>query len=174
MSEVPSAFFSSPAAGGIVLIIASAAAIIVANSPLREGYEVFLKYNAAGLSVEHWINDALMAVFFMMVGLEIKRELLTGQLATWGQRALPGFAALGGMAVPAAIYVWFNAGSDETLAGWAIPAATDIAFAARGTGTAGQSRTCLAAKFSCRRWLFWTTWAQWLLLRSSIPVIFRF
>ena len=90
---------------------------------------VFLKYNAAGLSVEHWINDALMAVFFMMVGLEIKRELLTGQLATWGQRALPGFAALGGMAVPAAIYVWFNAGSDETLAGWAIPAATDIAFA---------------------------------------------
>ncbi|MEC3939716.1 Na+/H+ antiporter NhaA, partial [Leclercia adecarboxylata] len=94
-----------------------------------EGYEVFLKYNAAGLSVEHWINDALMAVFFMMVGLEIKRELLTGQLATWGQRALPGFAALGGMAVPAAIYVWFNAGSDETLAGWAIPAATDIAFA---------------------------------------------
>ncbi|WP_179132395.1 Na+/H+ antiporter NhaA, partial [Klebsiella pneumoniae] len=66
--------------------------IIVANSPLREGYEVFLKYNAAGLSVEHWINDALMAVFFMMVGLEIKRELLTGQLATWGQRALPGFA----------------------------------------------------------------------------------
>ncbi|HEI8779165.1 TPA: Na+/H+ antiporter NhaA, partial [Enterobacter cloacae] len=74
-------------------------------------------------------NDALMAVFFMMVGLEIKRELLTGQLATWGQRALPGFAALGGMAVPAAIYVWFNAGSDETLAGWAIPAATDIAFA---------------------------------------------
>ena len=87
---MPSAFFSSPAAGGIVLIIASAAAIIVANSPLREGYEVFLKYNAAGLSVEHWINDALMAVFFMMVGLEIKRELLTGQLATWGQRALPG------------------------------------------------------------------------------------
>ena len=83
---MPSAFFSSPAAGGIVLIIASAAAIIVANSPLREGYEVFLKYNAAGLSVEHWINDALMAVFFMMVGLEIKRELLTGQLATWGQR----------------------------------------------------------------------------------------
>ena len=96
---MPSAFFSSPAAGGIVLIIASAAAIIVANSPLREGYEVFLKYNAAGLSFEHWINDALMAVFFMMVGLEIKRELLTGQLATWGQRALPGFAALGGMAV---------------------------------------------------------------------------
>lgn len=122
-------FFSSPVAGGIVLIIASAAAIIVANSPLREGYETLLKYKTAGLSVEHWINDALMAVFFMMVGLEIKRELVTGQLATWSQRALPGFAALGGLAVPALIYVGFNAGHDETLSGWAIPAATDIAFA---------------------------------------------
>lgn len=122
-------FFSSPVAGGIVLIIASATAIIVANSPLREGYETLLKYKTAGLSVEHWINDALMAVFFMMVGLEIKRELVTGQLATWSQRALPGFAALGGLAVPALIYVGFNAGHDETLSGWAIPAATDIAFA---------------------------------------------
>lgn len=122
-------FFSSPVAGGIVLIIVSAAAIIVANSPLREGYETLLKYKTAGLSVEHWINDALMAVFFMMVGLEIKRELVTGQLATWSQRALPGFAALGGLAVPALIYVGFNAGHDETLSGWAIPAATDIAFA---------------------------------------------
>lgn len=93
---MPSAFFSSPAAGGIVLIIASAAAIIVANSPLREGYEVFLKYNAAGLSVEHWINDALMArVLHDGSGLEIKRELLTGQLATWGQRALPGICRAG-------------------------------------------------------------------------------
>jgi NhaA family Na+:H+ antiporter len=64
-----------------------------------------------------------MAVFFMMVGLEIKRELVTGQLATWSQRALPGFAALGGLAVPALIYVGFNAGHDETLSGWAIPAA---------------------------------------------------
>jgi NhaA family Na+:H+ antiporter len=95
-------FFSSPVAGGIVLIIASAAAIIVANSP--SGKVILLKYKTAGLSVEHWINDALMAVFFMMVGLEIKRELVTGQLATWSQRALPGFAALGGLAVPALIY----------------------------------------------------------------------
>ena len=122
-------FFSSPVAGGIVLIIASAAAIIVANSPLREGYETLLKYKTAGLSVEHWINDALMAVFFMMVGLEIKRELVTGQLATWSQRALPGFAALGGMLVPALIYVAINWGNPQTLSGWAIPAATDIAFA---------------------------------------------
>jgi Na+/H+ antiporter NhaA len=87
-----------------VLIIASAAA---SSWPIRpqEGYETLLKYKTAGLSVEHWINDALMAVFFMMVGLEIKRELVTGQLATWSQRALPGFAALGGLAVPALIYV---------------------------------------------------------------------
>ncbi|MBS6034452.1 MAG: Na+/H+ antiporter NhaA [Pantoea sp.] len=122
-------FFSSPVSGGIILILASLAAIIVANSPLREGYESMLAYKAGGLSVEHWVNDALMAVFFMMVGLEIKRELLLGQLATWSQRALPGFAAIGGMAVPALIYMGFNAGHEDTLAGWAIPAATDIAFA---------------------------------------------
>lgn len=122
-------FFSSPIAGGIVLILASLAAIIVANSPLSEEYESLLALKAAGLSVEHWVNDALMAVFFMMVGLEIKRELLTGQLATWSQRALPGFAALGGMAVPALIYTGFNVGHGDALAGWAIPAATDIAFA---------------------------------------------
>ena len=122
-------FFSPPVAGGIVLIMFSLAAIIVANSSLSEGYESLLKHKVVGLSVEHWVNDALMAVFFMMVGLEIKRELITGQLATWSQRSLPGFAALGGMAVPALIYVGFNAGNEETLSGWAIPAATDIAFA---------------------------------------------
>ncbi|RSV80543.1 Na+/H+ antiporter NhaA [Klebsiella aerogenes] len=122
-------FFSPPVAGGIVLIMFSLAAIIVANSSLSEGYESLLKHKVVGLSVEHWVNDALMAVFFMMVGLEIKRELITCQLATWSQRSLPGFAALGGMAVPALIYVGFNAGNEETLSGWAIPAATDIAFA---------------------------------------------
>lgn len=122
-------FFSSPMAGGIVLIIASLIAIIVANSPLGDGYVHLLKSKVAGLTVEHWVNDALMAIFFMFVGLEIKRELLVGQLATWSQRALPGFAALGGMIVPALIYVSFNIGNDETLGGWAIPAATDIAFA---------------------------------------------
>ncbi|EAY5261515.1 TPA: Na+/H+ antiporter NhaA [Klebsiella pneumoniae] len=122
-------FFSSPIAGGVVLILASLAAIIVANSPLRAGYETLLDTKAVGLSVEHWINDALMAAFFMMVGLEIKRELLIGQLSTWSQRALPGFAAIGGMVVPALIYVGLNRAHPDTLAGWAIPAATDIAFA---------------------------------------------
>lgn len=121
-------FFSSPIAG-VVLILASLAAIIVANSPLRAGYETLLDTKAVGLSVEHWINDALMAAFFMMVGLEIKRELLIGQLSTWSQRALPGFAAIGGMVVPALIYVGLNRAHPDTLAGWAIPAATDIAFA---------------------------------------------
>ncbi|ECJ6375104.1 Na+/H+ antiporter NhaA [Citrobacter sp. MAL-2] len=122
-------FFSSPIAGGVVLILASLAAITVANSPLRAGYEALLDTKAVGLSVEHWINDALMAAFFMMVGLEIKRELLIGQLSTWSQRALPGFAAIGGMVVPALIYVGLNRAHPDTLAGWAIPAATDIAFA---------------------------------------------
>jgi len=126
---IVSEFISSPAAGGIILILASAAAVTVANSPLREGYEAALKFNAAGLSVEHWVNDGLMAIFFLFVGLEIKRELLAGQLATWSQRALPGFAALGGLALPALIYADFNSGNEETLRGWAIPAATDIAFA---------------------------------------------
>nr|WP_024968391.1 Na+/H+ antiporter NhaA [Pantoea sp. IMH] len=122
-------FFSSPSAGGIILILLSAAAIVVANSPLSEGYAGMLKYKAGGLSVEHWVNDGLMAIFFLMVGLEIKRELLVGQLATWSQRALPGFAAVGGMAVPALVYLGLNAGNSESLSGWAIPAATDIAFA---------------------------------------------
>ena len=124
-----SAFISSPSAGGIVLILASAAAIIIANTALRESYEGFLHAYIGGLSVEHWINDGLMAVFFLLVGLEIKRELIVGALSSWSQRALPGFAAIGGMAVPALIYVWFNADNSAALQGWAIPAATDIAFA---------------------------------------------
>ncbi len=121
--------FQSASAGGIVLIIASAAAIAVANSSLVEIYRWLLHYSIAGLSLELWVNDALMAIFFLLVGLEIKRELLIGQLATWGQRALPGLAALGGMAVPALIYLGFNLSNGETIAGWAIPSATDIAFA---------------------------------------------
>jgi NhaA family Na+:H+ antiporter len=82
-----------------------------------------------GTSVLHWVNDALMAVFFLLVGLEIKREMLDGQLSTWPRRALPGIAALGGMVVPAVIYLAFNGGPDGHPRGWAIPSATDIAFA---------------------------------------------
>jgi NhaA family Na+:H+ antiporter len=123
------AFVESAAAGGIVLMVAAALALVVANSPWGTAYFDALHAYVAGLSVLHWINDALMAVFFLMVGLEIKREVLTGQLATWPQRILPGLAALGGMAAPAFVYLAFNSESPETLRGWAIPAATDIAFA---------------------------------------------
>ncbi|MEJ0013713.1 MAG: Na+/H+ antiporter NhaA [Bauldia sp.] len=121
-------FIRSGAAGGIVLMASAALALVVANSPLAWAYFAALRAYLGPLSVLHWINDALMAVFFLLVGLEIKRELVVGQLASWKARALPGFAALGGMVVPALIYVALNAGSPETLRGWAIPAATDIAF----------------------------------------------
>ncbi|GFM62702.1 Na(+)/H(+) antiporter NhaA 1 [Pseudomonas cichorii] len=122
-------FLASESAGGIVLMGAALAALIVANSPLASGYFAILHSVWLGLSVELWINDGLMAIFFLMVGLEIKREVLAGGLATWEQRALPGFAAAGGMLVPALIYLAINWGNAQTIGGWAIPAATDIAFA---------------------------------------------
>lgn len=122
-------FMEWESAGGIVLMFSALAALIVANSPLYSSYTSALHAPFLGMSLEHWVNDALMAVFFLLVGLEIKREMLVGQLAKWSQRSLPGFAALGGMIVPALIFVWVNRSSPETLAGWAIPSATDIAFA---------------------------------------------
>ena len=122
-------FLASESAGGIVLMGAALAAVIVANSPMASLYFAALHTVWGGLSVELWINDGLMAIFFLMVGLEIKREVLAGGFASWGQRALPGFAAAGGMLVPALVYVGINMGNAETLSGWAIPAATDIAFA---------------------------------------------
>jgi NhaA family Na+:H+ antiporter len=122
-------FLDSEAAGGLVLMGAAVLALLVANSPLAPGYFAALHAYLGPLSVLHWINDALMAVFFLMVGLEIKREMLDGQLSSWSRRMLPGIAALGGMAAPALIYVAFNAGDAQALRGWAIPSATDIAFA---------------------------------------------
>lgn len=124
-----SRFFAAESAGGLILMASAFAALVVANSPLSADYFSTLHVKFLGLSVEHWINDGLMAVFFMLVGLEIKREMLVGQLSSWSQRALPGFAALGGMLVPALIYLAINWGNAVTLGGWAIPAATDIAFA---------------------------------------------
>ncbi|HEX2134299.1 MAG TPA: Na+/H+ antiporter NhaA, partial [Microvirga sp.] len=122
-------FLEKESAGGVILMGVAALALIVANSPLAPAYFGALKTSVFGLSVLHWINDALMAVFFLLVGLEIKREMLDGQLSTWPRRALPGIAALGGMLVPALIYAALNWQTPETLRGWAIPAATDIAFA---------------------------------------------
>ncbi|MCD5986319.1 Na+/H+ antiporter NhaA [Pseudomonas sp. CDFA 553] len=122
-------FFAAESAGGLILMAAAFAALVVANSSWSEAYFSTLHIKLIGLSIEHWVNDGLMAIFFMLVGLEIKREMLVGQLSSWSQRALPGFAALGGMLLPALIYIAINWGNPETLGGWAIPAATDIAFA---------------------------------------------
>ncbi|MER9224192.1 Na+/H+ antiporter NhaA [Mesorhizobium sp. M0664] len=122
-------FLDSEAAGGLILMAAAALALIVANSPLGEAYFSALHAYLGPLSVSHWINDGLMAVFFLLVGLEIKREMLDGQLSTWPRRVLPGIAAAGGMAAPALVYVAINRNNPAALSGWAIPTATDIAFA---------------------------------------------
>lgn len=124
-------FFRSEAASGILLMAVTVLALAVANSPLAPLYFDSLHATIGGLSLLHWINDGLMALFFLLVGLEIRRELGEGELSTWPRRILPGLAALGGMAVPALIYVLFNRGGGsggEALQGWAIPTATDIAF----------------------------------------------
>src|SRR5918994_4200904 len=110
-------FFDSEASGGMILMGVTVIALVIANSPLAGAYFGMLKIYVLGLSVLHWINDALMAVFFLLVGLEIKREFLDGQLSTWPRRILPGVAAAGGMAVPALIYVALNSGNPETLRG---------------------------------------------------------
>ncbi|KAA3448857.1 Na+/H+ antiporter NhaA [Mesorhizobium sp. SARCC-RB16n] len=122
-------FLDSEAAGGIILMAAAALALIVANSPLAGTYFAVLHAYLGPLSVSHWVNDGLMAVFFLLVGLEIKREMLDGQLSTWPRRVLPGIAAAGGMVVPALVYVAVNSNNPAALSGWAIPTATDIAFA---------------------------------------------
>jgi len=120
------AFIASEAAGGVVLMAASALALVVANSPLASGYAALLHVELGPLSLHGWVNDALMAVFFLLVGLEIKAEVVEGQLSSWSQRTLPVIAAASGMAVPALVYLAIAPGFAR---GWAIPAATDIAFA---------------------------------------------
>lgn len=132
-----SQFLHSDSAGGILLIIAAVLAMVMANTPLERVYTLLvdttftISLGAAGLSkpLLLWINDGLMAVFFLLVGLELKRELLEGELSDLKNITLPAAGALGGMLVPAAIYVLFNKGDSDALSGWAIPAATDIAFA---------------------------------------------
>ncbi|KKC24199.1 Na+/H+ antiporter NhaA [Sphingomonas sp. SRS2] len=122
-------FLSTEAAGGIVLIAAATAAMLVANSPVAQGYFDLLHLKAGPLSILHWINDALMALFFLLVGLEIKREFVSGHLARWSDRLLPFVAAAAGMAAPALVYMALAGGTPGLARGWAIPTATDIAFA---------------------------------------------
>ena len=133
--KTASAFFHHEAAGGIVLLVAAIAALLVKNSPFGGVYDAVLdvKVGPAALALNKplllWINDGLMAIFFFLVGLEIKRELLAGELSSVGRAMLPGIAALGGMLVPSMIYLAINWGDAGAVRGWAIPAATDIAFA---------------------------------------------
>lgn len=122
-------FLDNEASGGIILMIVAVLAIATANSPLAETYFDALHVYLGPLSVLHWINDALMALFFLLVGLEIKREMLDGQLSSWSRRILPGAAAAGGMIFPALFYIYFNWSDPASIKGWAIPTATDIAFA---------------------------------------------
>jgi Na+:H+ antiporter, NhaA family len=122
-------FLTSEAAGGLLLIGAAAAAMLVANSSLGPAYSHGLELKLGPLSLHHWINDGLMAVFFLLVGLEIKRELVCGALADPAARRLPLLAAAAGMAVPALLYLLITGGDPRLVRGWAIPAATDIAFA---------------------------------------------
>ena len=124
-----SELLDSEAAGGLVLIVAAALALLLANSPFASQYFGALELRFGGITILHWINDALMTLFFLLVGLEIKREMVEGELATWPRRVLPIFAAAGGMIVPALIYLALNVGEPSNLRGWAIPTATDIAFA---------------------------------------------
>ncbi|MDA9753172.1 Na+/H+ antiporter NhaA [Candidatus Pelagibacter sp.] len=129
-------FFKLEAASGLILLFAAIIALIISNSTLSDLYfstldkYLFIGINNYGLklSVLHWINDALMAIFFFFVTLEIKREFLQGELSNIKQALLPIIAAVGGMLVPALFYVFINFGNSETLNGWAIPSATDIAF----------------------------------------------
>ncbi|MCL4243648.1 MAG: Na+/H+ antiporter NhaA [Candidatus Dadabacteria bacterium] len=130
-------FLQLESASGIILVGAAAVALALSNSPLSGLYNLLIEtpfeVRLGALEIAKplllWINDGLMAVFFLLVGLEIKREVLDGQLSSMDQVALPGIAAVGGMAVPALIYVFFNFNNPGALNGWAIPAATDIAFA---------------------------------------------
>ncbi len=131
------AFFEFEASGGIILALAAIAAMIIANTPLNVWYESFIHAPVAiqigsfeiAKDAHHWINDGLMAIFFFLVGLELKREVLIGELSNVKQIILPAGAAIGGMIFPAIVYLIFNYNEPEYWKGWAIPAATDIAFA---------------------------------------------
>ena len=147
-------FFANESSGGIVLALAALVALVISNSPLAGWYDAFLHTKGTvdivgvvtlSKPLVVWVNDLWMAIFFFLVGLEIKREFVEGELASRSQALLPALAALGGMAVPAAIYAAVNWGDAVALRGWAIPSATDIAFAI-GVVTLLGSRVPLSLK----------------------------
>ena len=129
-------FLSKEESSGFLLLIFAAFALIIVNSPLQSLY-YDLKYLPLSIdigeftlskSVEHWVNDGLMAIFFFVIGLELKREMLEGELSSFSKIISPGIAAIGGMLIPALIYIFINYDLEQNLVGWAIPTATDIAF----------------------------------------------
>jgi NhaA family Na+:H+ antiporter len=121
-------FFNSEKAGGLMLILATAISLFLANSDLQVPYSNLWNYEFLGHSLVHWINDGLMAIFFLLIGLELEREIYDGELSSFKNASLPIFGAIGGMLIPAAIYLLFNLGTDSQ-SGAGIPTATDIAFA---------------------------------------------
>jgi NhaA family Na+:H+ antiporter len=144
---------SHDSAGGVLLVFMTMVAMILANSPFVGVYEDFLatpvQVRVGDLDIAKplllWINDGLMAIFFFLIGLEIKREVLTGSLSSPSQVVLPGIAAVAGIAAPAMVYLWFNGQDAVAIEGWAIPSATDIAFAL-GVFTLFGSRVPLSLK----------------------------
>ena len=129
-------FFSREEKSGILLLIFATLALIVVNSPLQSIY-YDVKYASIPISlgdfnftknISHWVNDGLMAIFFFVIGLELKREILEGELSSFDRIVLPAIAAIGGMVAPALVYFFINYGNPENMSGWAIPTATDIAF----------------------------------------------
>ena len=144
-------FFRLEAAGGILLLIAAVAAMILKNSAFGEVYGTFLdipiQIRIGALDIDKplflWVNDGLMAMFFFMIGMEVKREIMVGELSDIRQIILPGMAGLGGIILPAMIYYWINSGNESALQGWAIPTATDIAFALGVLALVGNIPTAL-------------------------------
>jgi NhaA family Na+:H+ antiporter len=128
LSKTFTDFFESEKSSGSLLVACTVVSLVIANSPAGSAYLDFWHADIAGLSVQHWVNDALMAVFFLFVGLELERELYSGELSNFKNALLPIFAAIGGIVVPALIHFALNAGT-PTQAGTGIPMATDIAFA---------------------------------------------
>ena len=131
-------FFSNSQSSGILLVFCVLISLMIANSSASEGFQSFLDQAWGPYSVSVWINDGLMAVFFLLVGLEIKRELLDGELSNFKNASLPILAAIGGMLVPAVIFTLFNHGTEYSK-GWAIPMATDIAFSLAIISMLGKS-----------------------------------